>query len=239
VGILAFAMSCALFVSAGSACDRAGVSGRTDSVAARPVARDTAAAAVAPPPPATVAPLTIDTTTPTRGADEALALYLAGSVYRHPVPIPDGLEWCPPPGPRAEDESDEGWEPDQYIAIERPRVLGIRVAPGDTSDDRRDIVAEVVRVARVGRGDGGWVAEPEVRPDTLVWTVMRRPTGGWGVCGPATKATGGSAAMFPMFLVTDRFAEIGEINSARWEPAGASWATVARIADSLRAATRR
>lgn len=168
------------------------------------------------------------------GPGETLAAYLAGSVFRGAAVVPDSLEWCPDPGP--DREVDEGWEPDEYIAIARPRVLGIRGSGEETGGQSHDIVAEVILLADVTRGDSGrWIARVKVLPDTLVWTVLRRPSGAWGVCGPAQRASA-ERESYPLFLVTEESARRGEINSARWLSHGASWDAVARLADSLRSA---
>jgi hypothetical protein len=147
--------------------------------------------------------------------------------------MPDSLEWCPDPEPAEEGESEEGWEPDMYIAIARPRVLDIRGSGGETGGQSHDVVAEVLRLAQVTRGDSGWVARVDLIPDTLVWTVVRRTSRAWGVCGPARPASAERASGYPRFLVTEEFARRAEINSARWLSPGASWDALARLADSL------
>jgi hypothetical protein len=144
--------------------------------------------------------------------------------------MPDSLEWCPDPGPT---ESDEGWEPDTYIAIARPRVLGIRGSGEEAGGESHDVAAEVLRLAVVTRGDSGWVARVTVIPDTLVWTVVRRTSEAWGVCGPAMPASEEATGVLP-FLVTEEFVRRGEINAARWLSPGASWDALAQLADSLR-----
>jgi hypothetical protein len=162
------------------------------------------------------------------GASETLAAYLAGSVYRAPAAAGDSLEWCPPPVPDA--EVDEGWEPDEYIAIERPRVLGVHANDVDASATSVDVMAEFVRLVDVTRGDSGWVARAGPVTDTLKWSLVRRPSGAWAVCGPGWDNFGGGS-----FLVNEEFARRGEINTPQWLPAGGSWEMLARIADSVRA----
>jgi hypothetical protein len=179
------------------------------------------------------APITGQDSADPGGPRETLAAYLAAFVFRTPAAMPDSLEWCPHPDPASEGGSDEGWEPDKYIAIANPRVLGIRGPGEDSVRQSQEVVAEVLRLAEVSRGASWWIAQIDITPDTLVWTLARRPSGAWGVCGPALSASGEGAASLPLFLVTEEFARRGEINSARWSR-GASWDAVARVADSLR-----
>jgi hypothetical protein len=97
-------------------------------------------------------------------------------------------------------------------------------------------MAEVIRLAEVTRGGPGeWVARMDAIPDTLVWTVVRRTSGAWSVCGPALPAGAERESSDPLFLVTEEFARRGEINGARWLSRGVSWDAVARLADSLNA----
>jgi hypothetical protein len=227
---------CAFLLGVGVTCDRPGRSTNNPVTHAPIAAVDSAAPPLNTPTstapavaPSSVSPPGLE---PTRGPRETLAAYLAGSVFRRPAVVPDSLEWCPDPGP--DSEVDEGWEPDMYIAIARPRVLGIRPSGEDPSGQGHDVVAEVLRLAHVTRGDSGWVAHVEITPDTLVWRVLRRRSGAWAVCGPALPASAEGLSGVPGFLVTEEFARRGEINGARWLPRGASWDAVARLADSVR-----
>jgi hypothetical protein len=145
--------------------------------------------------------------------------------------LPDSLEWCPEPDPQ--EEFQEGWEPDTYIAIAQPRVLGFYGSEVDTTSEFRYVVAEVLRLAMVNRDGGGWVASVDVKPDTLIWLVVRRPSGAWAVCGPARPASDGPESGALYFLVTEEFAHRGEINGAEWRPREASWDALARLADTL------
>ena len=217
---------CALLLGVSIACDRPGPS--TKGVGTQPI--DTS---VTTAPPVASSPVSLRGVERTIGPRETLVAYLAGSVFRGAAAVPDSLHWCPDPGP--DRETDEGWEPDKYIAIAQPRVLGIRGSGEETGGQQHEVVAEVIQLAEVTRGDsGGWVAQIDVIPDTLVWTVQRRPSGTWAVCGPAWRASTESPSGTPLFLVTEEFARRGEINSARWLSAGASWDALARLADSLR-----
>jgi hypothetical protein len=122
-----------------------------------------------------------------------------------------------------------------YIAIARPRVLDFAESPVDTTGENRHVRAEVLRLAMIDRGEGGWLASVGVKLDTLVWLVVRRPSGGWAVCGPAQPASAPDAGEL-YFLVTEEFAHRGEINGASWRPPDASWDALAHLADTLHAA---
>ena len=202
-----------------------------DGRPAQPIAEPTTAApsaAIDPAPVSAVADPVAHSALAPLSARETLAAYLAGAVYLAPDVANDSLEWCPPPAPDA--EVDEGWEPDEYIAIERPRVLDIRGKDADSSATSVDVMAEFVRLVDVTRGDSGWVARVSTVTDTLKWSLLRRPSGAWAVCGPGWDNFGGGS-----FLVNEAFARRGEINTPQWLPAGGSWELLARIADSVRA----
>jgi hypothetical protein len=235
LGLYKFPMNrvvlCAFFLGASLACDRPSQSKRATTAdrAARPDSVtplvDTQATIVPPGRSSPASP---------RGPLETLGTYLAGSVFRRPTVLPDSLDWCPEPDPTAENQ--EGWEPDTWIAIAQPRVLGFAWSPVDTSGQSRYVAAEVLRLAMIYRSGGGWVASVDVKPDTLVWTMLRRPSGAWAVCGPAAPLRAGPESGELYFLTTEEFAHRGEINGARWQPPEASWDGLARLADTLHAA---
>lgn len=226
---------CALICGAGAACDQPGPSKNGAVLRAQTVARDSAGPRVDTPTtsvPILASPRRVEGIA---GPRETLAAYLAASVFRTPVILSVSLTGCGDPVTVGEGESDEGFEPDGYIAIARPRVLGIRGGRAEPSEDSYAVEAEVIVLAKVTRDASGWVARISASTDTLVWTVVRRTAGGWSVCGPAQSASENRGGL-PLFLVTEQFARRGEISSARWPSPGTTWDAVARLADSLRAA---
>lgn len=209
-----------------TACDSP--SPRPDSVQAG-TSSTTAPATVRPAPPAAVVS-SLDSTATDPAA--ALARYLAYSDFGGAFGEEDGLPACPPPARAEEGESDEGWEPDAYVGIAQPVVLGVAPFPGDTSSTRRLGRAAVVRVARIGRDSAGWVGRLESVPDTLVFT-LERAAGGWTVCGPAARSADALAKGFFEFVTTYERARATELVETRWMPAGTTWEDVARHARAM------
>ena len=140
-----------------------------------------------------------------------------------------------PPFDTSEDGVDEGWEPDNYVGLVLPRVLGVSTVTADTTGHSATGHAEVMRVAEIYRDSLGWAGKLEQRLDTLTFAIQRGPTG-WAVCGPATKGADSLAEM--TFVITYEDAKRTEVNGARWLPAGTTWQDVASHADSAVKARR-
>jgi hypothetical protein len=161
----------------------------------------------------------------------AFTRYLAYARFRGAPSGTDSLSACPP-----FDESgsgvQEGWEPDNYVGLMRPRVLAVAPDPADTTGRTATAHAEVIRVAEIGRDSLGWMGTLGRRVDTLTFTVERGATG-WAVCGPATSVPHDSMPGDMAFVITYEEALRTEVNNARWLPDGTSWQSVAAHADSL------
>jgi hypothetical protein len=82
-----------------------------------------------------------------------------------------------------------------------------------------------VSVGNLHYSDGplGVRVEVDVRTERIEWEMLRDAAGDWGPCGYAS---------------TDRdFGRMGDGDrDIRWTPRGAGWATIARLADSVRRA---
>jgi hypothetical protein len=160
-------------------------------------------------------------------ADPAAALtrYLAFESFRGAPAGSDSLAECPAP-------EGEGWEPDNYVGIVQPIVLGASLVREDTTGTTATGRAAVTRVVVFARGAEHWVGTPMQRRDTLTFPLRREPAG-WTVCGPAWKSDPG----WVEFVVTYDDAVRTEINGARW-PGGMTVESVARHADSVISAGR-
>jgi hypothetical protein len=129
---------------------------------------------------------------------------------------------CPPP-------EGEGWEPDNYVGIVLPTVLGTSLNREDTTGTTAYGRAAVTRVVVYGRDAHGWAGTMVQRRDTLMFTLQREPAG-WTVCSPALKSLAESG--FAEFIVTYGDAVRTEINHAHWLQ-GTRPESVARHADSV------
>ena len=161
----------------------------------------------------------------------ALTRYLAYASYRGAPSGVDSLSDCPPFDSSA-GGVEEGWEPDDYVGLVLPRVLGASMNKADATGRSATGRAEVVRVAEIQRDAGGWAGTLERRLDTLTF-ALQRGTSGWAVCGPATKARSDSLPGEMTFIITHESALRTEVNDAHWLPAGTTWEMVASHADSV------
>jgi hypothetical protein len=175
---------------------------------------DSSHAAPEPPPPSPTAAAADPTA--------ALTRFLAFNSFRGAPAGPDSLAECPPP-------EGEGWEPDNYLGIVLPTVLGTSLVREDTSGTSATGRAAVTRVVVVDRDSLGWAGRTVLRRDTLIFPLLRAPAG-WTVCGPA-KTQGENYGFFE-FVVTYADMVRTEINQAHW-PQGTTPVSVAQHADSV------
>jgi hypothetical protein len=169
-----------------------------------------------PPVPSAAAAATNPTATLTR--------YLAFASFRGAPAGPDSLVECPPP-------EGEGWEPDNYVGIVLPTVLGTSLMREDSTGMSATGRAAVTRVVVYGRGSQSWEGRLVQKRDTLNFTLLRTPAG-WAVCGPAYQSPPGVEMNFAEFVVTYEDAVRTEINRAHWLQ-GTRPESVARHADSV------
>jgi hypothetical protein len=166
-----------------------------------------------------------------------LTRYLAFVSFRGAPAGSDSLADCPPFPPAGEGESDEGWEPDNYVGIVLPTVLGTSLTREDSTGTSATGRAAVTRVVVFGRDAQGWAGTTVQQRDTLMFTLRRSPAG-WTVCGPAITSRAAHDSAFAEFIVTYDDAVRTEINRAHW-PQGTTPESVARHADSVISAGRR
>jgi hypothetical protein len=220
-----------------------------DSSRAAPVVRAAAPQGVVPPAPPVPSAAAADTdpvpsaaAAPIPSAAAAdptatLTRYLAFASFRGAPAGPDSLVECPPFPPAGEGGSDEGWEPDNYVGIVLPTVLGISPIHEDSTGTWATGRAAVTRVVTIGRDEIGWAGTTMRKRDTLMFMLRRAPAG-WAVCGPAFRSLAANDSGFAEFIATYEDAVRTEINGAHW-PRGVTLESVARHADSAISAGRR
>jgi len=142
-------------------------------------------------------------------AEQRLAAYLEASLEWGsglPKGAADSLMVCVP----------EGMVEPLY-ALAKYRVIS-STARGDTVEAK----AAVVTVARQDgdrHKDGRYLAEIQIRQDTLHWALVKNAHGSWTVCGISKEGFD--------------FGHYGEDTSTTWTSPGGSWLAVRALADSV------
>jgi hypothetical protein len=120
------------------------------------------------------------------------------------------------------------------LAIARARVLDVQPAASvhGPRADSLSVLAELLVVTRGRRSGDGWVVEKNTQLDTVRLTLVpatHLPGAQWALCwsGYASKEFTGT----PVFL---RLGDSTAVEGLEWKPPMHSWASLARLADSVR-----
>lgn len=109
--------------------------------------------------------------------------------------------------------------PEMNVALADYVILSTAVR-GDTARAVLELTSAAREIASPHRADR-WNATLAVHTDTVREMLLRSP-GGWKLCEPSARPIG--------------FVHDGNDAQTSWSPAGASWASVAHVADSIRLA---